>query len=113
MDAARRAVRIGFDVLEIQSAHGYLLHEFLSPHSNRREDSYGGSAEARRKYPLEVFEAVRAAWPSDKALGIRVSATDYIPDGLPIEDVCDFVAALRDRGCDFVDVSGGGVAAAQ
>ncbi len=111
--AARRAVRIGFDVLEVHSAHGYLLHEFLSPHSNRRDDRYGGSAEARRKYPLEVFEGVRAVWPTDRALGIRVSATDYIPDGLPIEDVCDYVAAVRDRGCDFVDVSGGGVAAAQ
>jgi 2,4-dienoyl-CoA reductase-like NADH-dependent reductase (Old Yellow Enzyme family) len=113
VESARRAARIGFDVVEVHAAHGYLLHEFLSPHSNRREDNYGGSAEARRRYPLEVLEAVRAVWPADKALGVRVSATDYIPDGLSVEDVCDFVAAARDLGCDFVDVSGGGVAAVQ
>ena len=113
VEAAQRAARIGFDVIELHAAHGYLLHEFLSPHSNERDDIYGGSAERRRRYPLEVFEAVRAVWPADKALGMRVSATDYIPGGLTVEDVCDFVAAARDLGCDFVDVSGGGVAAAQ
>lgn len=111
--SAERAARIGFDVLEFHAAHGYLLHQFLSPHSNRRNDGYGGSAENRRKYPLEVFAAVRAVWPTDRALGVRVSATDYIPDGITMDEVCDFVAAARDMGCDFVDVSGGGVAAAQ
>ena len=113
VEAAERALRIGFDVVELHAAHGYLLHEFLSPHSNRRDDSYGGSVEARRKYPLEVMAAVRAVWPADRVLGVRVSATDYIADGLAVEDVRDFVAAARDLGCDFVDVSGGGVAAAQ
>src|SRR5690606_34142791 len=69
VDAARRALRIGFDVVELHAAHGYLLHEFLSPLSNRREDAYGGSAEARMRFPLEVFEAVRAVWPKDRPLG--------------------------------------------
>ncbi len=100
-------------MVELHAAHGYLLHEFLSPHSNRRADGYGGSVAARRKYPLEVMAAVRAVWPADRVLGVRVSATDYIADGLAVEDVRDFVAAARDLGCDFVDVSGGGVAAAQ
>ena len=84
VEAAQRAARIGFDVIELHAAHGYLLHEFLSPHSNERDDIYGGSAERRRRYPLEVFEAVRAVWPADKALGMRVSATDYIPGGLTV-----------------------------
>ena len=111
--ATQRADRIGFDVIELHAAHGYLLHEFLSPHANQRTDEYGGTAEARRRYPLEVFDAVRHVWPSTKALGLRVSATDYIPSGITTQEVIEFVAAARDRGYDFVDVSGGGVAAEQ
>ncbi len=108
VQAARRAERIGFDLVEIHAAHGYLLHSFLSPLSNRREDDYGGSLENRLRFPLEVFEAVRAVWPAEKPLGLRVSASDWVPGGWDIEGTVALAQALKARGCDFMDVSSGG-----
>ncbi|MBE0532374.1 MAG: NADH:flavin oxidoreductase/NADH oxidase [Rhodospirillales bacterium] len=106
--ATVRAQRIGFDVIEIHAAHGYLLHQFLSPLSNRRTDAYGGSLENRMRFPLEVFDAVRAVWPADKPLGIRVSGTDWVDGGWTIEDTIALAMALEERGCDFFHVSSGG-----
>lgn len=111
--AARRAVAAGFDVVEVHAAHGYLLHQFLSPLSNRRDDAYGGSLENRMRFPLEVFEAVRAAFPAGRPVGIRVSATDWVEDGWDIEQTLAFAAALKVRGCDFLDVSTGGLSPQQ
>jgi 2,4-dienoyl-CoA reductase-like NADH-dependent reductase (Old Yellow Enzyme family) len=110
VDATARAARLGFDVMEVHGAHGYLLHQFLSPLSNRREDEYGGSAEKRRRFPMEVFEACRAAWPRERAIGIRLSAVDWVEGGVTIEDTIETVHALKALGCDFVDVSSGGAA---
>ncbi len=107
--AAPRAQRIGFDLIELHAAHGYLMHAFLSPLSNRRDDGYGGSLEHRMRFPLEVFEAVRAAWPDDKPLGVRVSATDWVVGGWTLEDTVVFARQLKALGCDFVDVSSGGI----
>jgi 2,4-dienoyl-CoA reductase-like NADH-dependent reductase (Old Yellow Enzyme family) len=107
--AARRALTAGFDVVEVHAAHGYLLHQFLSPLSNRREDGYGGLREARMRFPLEVVEAVRAAWPADKPLFVRVSAVDGSPDGITVEDTVTFARELKARGVDVVDTSGGGL----
>ena len=112
--AATRAVRLGFDAAELHMAHGYLAHEFLSPLSNRREDGYGGDLTGRMRYPLELFEAVRAVWPRDRPLGVRISATDYVPgEGWSIEDSVTFARELEGLGCDFVDVSGGGLSPRQ
>jgi 2,4-dienoyl-CoA reductase-like NADH-dependent reductase (Old Yellow Enzyme family) len=108
--AALRARDVGLDVLEIHVAHGYLLHAFLSPLTNARNDGYGGSPAARMRYPLEVFAAVREAWPAERPLGVRISATDWIEGGLVVEDQIAFVRALRQAGCDFCDVSSGGIA---
>ena len=107
--AAKRAARLGLDGIEIHGAHGYLLHEFLSPLSNQRDDAYGGSLENRMRFPLEVFDAVRAAFPADKPVGIRISATDWMPDGWEIEQSVAFCKAIQARGCSFVDVSSGGI----
>jgi 2,4-dienoyl-CoA reductase-like NADH-dependent reductase (Old Yellow Enzyme family) len=107
--ATRRAVEAGFDVVEIHAAHGYLLHQFLSPMSNHRDDAYGGSLERRMRFPLEVVEAVRAEWPEDRPLFVRVSAVDGARRGLTIEDTVAFCRELRTRGVDVVDVSGGGI----
>ncbi len=107
VDAAKRALRIGFDLIELHAAHGYLLHQFLSPISNRRTDEYGGSLENRMRFPLEVFEAVRAALPQDKVLGARVSATDWIDGGWTPEETVRFAKELKKRGCDFIDASSG------
>ncbi len=109
VQATRRAVRLGFDTIEIHSAHGYLLHSFLSPLSNHRDDAYGGSLENRMRYPLEVFDAVRAEWPEDKPLGVRFSASDWVEGGWDLEGSIVYTQALKARGCDFVDVSGGGL----
>jgi 2,4-dienoyl-CoA reductase-like NADH-dependent reductase (Old Yellow Enzyme family) len=106
-DAARRAARIGFDVAELHGGHGYLLHQFLSPISNRRDDEYGGSTANRMRFPLEVFETVRAVWPEDCPLGIRVSATDWIEGGWTPEETVAFARELKTRGCAFVDVTSG------
>ena len=93
----------------MHAAHGYLLHEFLSPLSNTRSDAYGGSRENRMRFPLEVFSAMREAWPASKPLGVRISATDYADGGWDIMDSLAFAQELKDRGCDFLDVSGGGL----
>ncbi len=108
VQAAQRAARIGFDVVELHAAHGYLLHEFLSPLSNHREDGYGGSAEARMRFPLEVTAAVRAALPPQVALGARITGSDYAAGGLVVDDAVAFAAALKTEGTAFVCVSGGG-----
>jgi 2,4-dienoyl-CoA reductase-like NADH-dependent reductase (Old Yellow Enzyme family) len=107
--AVARAQRIGYDLIEIHAAHGYLLHEFLSPISNRREDDYGGSLENRMRLPLEVFAAVRAAWPDHKPLGVRVSASDWVEGGWTPEETVVFAGELQKLGCDFLDVSSGGL----
>jgi len=111
--AARRAARLGIDAIEVHAAHGYLLHEFLSPLSNRRTDQYGGSLENRLRFPLEVFEAIRAAFPSDRPVGVRVSATDWIEGGWDIEQTIAFARELKTRGADWVDASSGGLSPLQ
>jgi 2,4-dienoyl-CoA reductase-like NADH-dependent reductase (Old Yellow Enzyme family) len=113
IDAARRAVRIGLDGVQIHAAHGYLLHEFLSPLSNRREDAYGGPLENRMRFPLEVFEAVREATPPDRFVSVRVSATDWAPGGWDVEQTCELARALEARGCNAIHVSSGGLTPAQ
>jgi 2,4-dienoyl-CoA reductase-like NADH-dependent reductase (Old Yellow Enzyme family) len=107
--SARRAERIGFDAIELHAAHGYLLHEFLSPLSNRREDEYGGSLANRMRFPLQVVAAMRAAWPARKPLGVRVSCTDWIEGGWDIEQTVAFARELKKLGCDWVDCSSGGL----
>jgi len=107
--AARRALTAGFDVIELHAAHGYLLHQFLSPLSNRRDDEYGGPLENRMRFPLEVASAVRAAWPEDKPLFLRLSAVDGSHTGITLDDSVAFARELRARGVDVVDVSGGGI----
>jgi 2,4-dienoyl-CoA reductase-like NADH-dependent reductase (Old Yellow Enzyme family) len=107
--SARRALRIGLDFVELHSTHGYLLSEFLSPLSNRREDEYGGSLENRMRFPLEVAAAVRDAWPRDKALGAKISGTDFADGGWTVEDAVAYARELKKRGLDYVTVSGGGV----
>jgi len=111
--AARRADRLGIDGLEVHAAHGYLLHQFLSPIANHRTDEYGGSLANRMRFPLEVFEAVRAAFPADKPVGVRVSATDWIEHGWDVEQTIAFVRELLRRGVDWVDVSSGGISPLQ
>lgn len=114
VQATKRADRIGVDLIELHGAHGYLLHQFLSPVSNRRTDRYGGSRENRMRFPLEMFEAVRAAWPAHKPLGMRIGGSDWVGvAGLGIEDAVALASELKARGCDFVDVSSGGVSAQQ
>ncbi len=107
--AAQRADRIGIDAIEIHAAHGYLLHAFLSPLSNRRDDAYGGTLENRMRFPLEVFEAVRAAFPADKPVGVRVSASDWVDGGWDLDQTLAFVAELKKRGVDWIDASSGGL----
>ncbi len=107
--AARRALTAGFQVAEVHAAHGYLLNQFLSPLTNLREDEYGGSLENRMRFPLEVVEAVRAAWPEDLPLVVRVSAVDATTEGTTLEDTIAFARELKARGVDAVDVSGGGI----
>ena len=107
--ATERCVRLGFDCLELHNAHGYLLNQFLSPLANQRSDEYGGNLEKRLRYPQEVFEAVRAAWPADKPLGVRISAVDWVEGGTTVEDSIAFARTVQDLGCDFIDVSSGGV----
>ena len=107
--AARRAERIGIDAIELHGAHGYLLHQFLSPLANQREDEYGGSRENRMRLPLRVYDAVRDVWPAHKPLGMRLSAIDWADGGLRIEDTVAMANALKQRACDWVDVSSGGI----
>lgn len=107
VDAAMRAARIGFEVAELHVGHGYLLHEFLSPISNQRNDAYGGSTAKRIRFPLEVFEAVRAVWPQDRPLGVRVSVTDWIDGGWTPGETVTFAKELKALGCDFIDATSG------
>ncbi|MBE3596319.1 MAG: NADPH dehydrogenase NamA [Hydrogenibacillus sp.] len=107
--AARRALQAGFDVVEIHAAHGYLLHEFLSPLSNRRQDPYGGDLRNRMRLLLEVVKAVRAEWPEERPMFVRLSAVDWAPGGLSLADTVEISRALKDQGADLVDVSSGGL----
>ena len=111
--AARRAARAGVDAIEVHLAHGYLLHEFLSPLANQRQDAYGGTRERRLRFPLEVFEAVREAFPADRPVGARVSATDWVPGGGTLDDTIALAGELAARGADFIDVSSAGLSPAQ
>ena len=113
VDSTRRAARLGIDAIEVHGAHGYLLHQFLSPISNKRTDEYGGSLENRMRYPLEVFDAVRAAFPDDKPVGMRVSSTDWVEGGWDLAQTIEFAKALKARGVDWIDASSGGVSPLQ
>ena len=115
VDAAQRAVRLGLDAIELHAAHGYLLHQFLSPISNQRSDEYGGNLENRMRFPLEVFQAVRTAIPDGMALGVRVSATDWVESGpsWTLDQTMEFALRVKQLGCDWIDVSSGGVSPAQ
>ena len=113
VEAARRAARLGIGAVQLHGAHGYLLHQFLSPLSNRRDDEYGGSLENRMRFPLEVFGAVRAAFPSEHPVTMRVSGTDWAEGGWTIEQTVAFAQALKVRGCSAIHVSSGGLSPAQ
>ncbi|MBQ0824557.1 NADH:flavin oxidoreductase/NADH oxidase [Microvirga terrae] len=112
-EAAVRAARLGLEAVQIHAAHGYLLHQFLSPLSNQRDDSYGGSLENRMRFPLEVFDAVRAVFPAGRPVTVRVSGTDWAPGGWTIEETVEFARALEARGCSAIHVSSGGLTPAQ
>jgi len=111
--SARRAVRLGIQAIELHAAHGYLLHQFLSPLANRRDDIYGGTLENRMRFPLQVFDAVRTAIPDGMPLGVRVSASDWVDGGWDLEQTVAFGQALKQRGCDWIDVSSGGISPLQ
>ena len=113
VEATQRSLRLGFDLIELHGAHGYCLHQFLSPLSNQRTDEYGGTMQKRRRFPLEVFEACRAVWPRDKALGMRLSCIEWVEGGLTIEDSVETARQLKALGCDFIDCSSGGNSPAQ
>ena len=108
-EAARRADRLGFEVAEVHGAHGYLLHQFLSPYSNKRTDKWGGSLENRMRFPLAVFESVRKVWPRSKPLGLRISAVDWVEGCWSIEDSIVLARRMKEIGCEFIDVSTGGI----
>ncbi|MDQ6880702.1 MAG: NADH:flavin oxidoreductase/NADH oxidase [Pseudomonadota bacterium] len=110
---ARRAARLGFQGIELHAAHGYLLHQFLSPLANTRQDRYGGSLENRMRFPLEVFDAVRASFPADHPVWARISATDWVPGGWDIEGTVELSKQLQRRGCAAIHVTTGGVSPAQ
>ena len=105
--ATRRAQRAGFDMVELHAAHGYLLASFISPLTNLRTDDYGGSLENRMRFPLEVFRAMRAAWPDEKPMSVRISATDWADGGLTGDDAVEVARAFGEAGCDLIDVSTG------
>jgi anthraniloyl-CoA monooxygenase len=107
--AARRGAEAGFDLLELHCAHGYLLSSFLSPVANHRTDAYGGPLENRLRFPLEVFDAIRAAWPADRPISVRISATDWVPDGTTEHDAVEIARAFIAHGADAIDVSSGQV----
>jgi 2,4-dienoyl-CoA reductase-like NADH-dependent reductase (Old Yellow Enzyme family) len=113
VSATERAERAGFDLIEVHSAHGYLLHQFLSPLANRRQDNYGGSLENRLRFPLEVFQAMRAAWPAHKPLGVRVSTTDWVAGGWTPNEAVVYARELKKLGCDFMTASSGGISEKQ
>jgi 2,4-dienoyl-CoA reductase-like NADH-dependent reductase (Old Yellow Enzyme family) len=110
--AARRAERLGFDLIELLGAHGFLLHSFLSPITNRRADAYGGSLANRMRYPLEVAAAIREVWPRQKALGMRITGTDWVNGGITPDEAGIFANKLRGIGFDYVCVSSGGISLA-
>lgn len=110
-EATRRAARIGFDAIELHAAHGYLVHEFHSPISNRRDDAWGGDAQRRLRFPCALAEAMRAAAPAHVALGARITGTDFIDGGLDVEDAAVLANQLKDRGFDYVCVSSGNIIA--
>ena len=112
-EAARRAARLGMVGLEIHCAHGYLLHQFLSPLANQRDDAYGGSLENRMRFPLEVFRAVRAAFPAGRPVWVRLSATDWVDGGWDLDSSLAFAQALKEAGCAAIHVSTGGVSPQQ
>jgi anthraniloyl-CoA monooxygenase len=108
-DATKRSLAAGFDLVELHMAHGYLLSSFLSPLANQRTDEYGGSLANRARFPLEVLDAVRAAWPADKPISVRISASDWVPEGgVTIEESVELARLLKAHGCDLVDVSSAG-----
>jgi 2,4-dienoyl-CoA reductase-like NADH-dependent reductase (Old Yellow Enzyme family) len=111
--AARRASHLGLDLIQLHAAHGYLLHGFLSPLSNTRDDDYGGSLENRMRFPLEIFEAVRDAFRADRPVTVRVSATDWVEGGWSVDDTIAFIKALEAKGCDGIDASSGGASVDQ
>jgi NADPH2 dehydrogenase len=111
--AAKRAERLGIEGLELHCAHGYLLHQFLSPISNRRTDQYGGSLQNRMRFPLEVFEAIREAFPHAKPVGIKVSVTDWVEGGWDLAQTVEFARELKKRGIDWIDASSGGISPKQ
>ena len=113
VEAARRAARLPIDAMELHFAHGYLLNEFLSPLANRRDDAYGGSFDNRVRFPLEVFAAVRDAWPRERPLGVRISATDWVEGGWTLDDSIALARRLKAAGCDFIDASSGGISPQQ
>lgn len=113
VETTRRAARLGIDAIEIHAAHGYLLHQFLSPIANHRDDEYGGSLENRMRFPLEVFDAVRAVFPADRPVWARISATDWVPDGWDIEGTVAISKELARRGCAAIHVTTGGVSPQQ
>jgi 2,4-dienoyl-CoA reductase-like NADH-dependent reductase (Old Yellow Enzyme family) len=108
VESAKRADRAGFDLVELHGAHGYLFSEFLSPLSNARTDAYGGSLDNRMRFPLEVAEAVRAVWPKDKALGMRLNGSDWVDGGVTPEETGEMARRLKALGFDFVHISSGG-----
>ena len=110
---AKRSARLGIDAIEVHSAHGYLLHQFLSPISNKRTDQYGGSLENRMRFPLEVFDAVRAAFPAEKPVGVRLSSTDWVEGGWDLAQTIEYAKELKKRGVDWIDASSGGVSPLQ
>jgi anthraniloyl-CoA monooxygenase len=111
--AARMAEDAGFDILELHFAHGYLLASFISPLTNQRQDEYGGALANRMRFPLEVFDAVRAAWPATKPISVRISAVDWAPGGNESPDAVEVARALQAHGCDILDVSAGQTVADQ
>ena len=111
--AAQRAGRLGLSAIQIHGAHGYLLHQFLSPLSNTRTDEYGGSLESRMRFPLEIFETVREAFPSERPVTMRLSGTDFAEGGWNIEETVAFSKALEKAGADAIHVSGGGLSPTQ
>jgi ribosome biogenesis protein Nip4 len=105
--ATKRALRAGFDMVELHAAHGYLLATFISPLTNKRTDAYGGPLANRMRFPLEVFRAMRAAWPDEKPMSVRISATDWVDGGLSGDDAVIVARMFAEAGCDLIDVSTG------
>lgn len=107
--AAERSARLGIDAIQLHAAHGYLLHQFLSPLSNQREDEYGGSLKNRMRFPLEIFDTIRKAFPAERPVSVRISGTDWVEGGWSIEESIIFTKELADRGCSAIHISSGGL----